>query len=306
MRKGPENIAPDPTAIGNVATPPFVRLPDPYDLFARRAARFRAYGEGHDLAPYMAFLAGLADIQAQIQAGLPAPAMPEAQAVARARQNKMPPLDRSRLAADPTFDATLARLIAAAQSLAMPEPAGIALRELARADAGMLRMMCQNVLADSIPIEGLASHAFVAAALQVHFARLAARLDPESLVAIGDGLCPVCGGPPISTVIVGWENARGTRFCACSLCATLWNYARVKCAVCGSSKDVAYQEVAGGAGTIKAETCGTCRSYVKILHQHTDPGLDPVVDDVGSLGLDLLVRELGFSRGGLNPFLLGY
>jgi FdhE protein len=27
---------------------------------------------------------------------------------------------------------------------------------------------------------------------------------------------------------------------------------------------------------------------------------------VATLGLDLLVRELGFRRGGINPFLIGY
>jgi FdhE protein len=45
---------------------------------------------------------------------------------------------------------------------------------------------------------------------------------------------------------------------------------------------------------------------VKILHQHKDPALEPVADDVASLALDLLVREAGYRRGGVNPFLLGY
>ena len=34
--------------------------------------------------------------------------------------------------------------------------------------------------------------------------------------------------------------------------------------------------------------------------------LDPVADDVASLGLDLLLRKEGFHRGSANPFLLGY
>ena len=38
---------------------------------------------------------------------------------------------------------------------------------------------------------------FVAAALQVHFARLAAQLDANALVPVGEGACPACGGPPI-------------------------------------------------------------------------------------------------------------
>jgi len=42
------------------------------------------------------------------------------------------------------------------------------------------------------------------------------------------------------------------------------------------------------------------------MYQQQNPALDPVADDVASLGLDLLVRETGFRRGGVNPFLLGY
>ena len=61
-----------------------------------------------------------------------------------------------------------------------------------------------------------------------------------------------------------------------------------------------------GNANVKAETCGACHTYLKVLPQQRDPALDPVADDVASLALDLLVRELGFSRGGVNPFLLGY
>jgi FdhE protein len=45
---------------------------------------------------------------------------------------------------------------------------------------------------------------------------------------------------------------------------------------------------------------------VKILHQHKNPQLEPVADDVASLGLDILLRETGYRRGAVNPFLLGY
>ena len=72
---------------------------------------------------------------------------------------------------------------------------------------------------------------FVAAALQVHFARLAARLDAKALVPVGKGACPACGAAPVSTMVVGWSGAHATRFCACSLCGTLWNYPRIKCTV---------------------------------------------------------------------------
>ena len=126
----------------------------------------------------------------------------------------------------------------------------------------------------------------VAAALQVHFARLAARLDPATLVPVGDGVCPACGGAPVASAIVGWPGAHGTRFCACSLCATQWHVVRIKCVLCGSTKGIAYQELDGGPDTVKAETCENCHGYVKILQQQKDPALDPVADDVATLGLD--------------------
>jgi FdhE protein len=152
----------------------------------------------------------------------------------------------------------------------------------------------------------MADHVYVAAALQVHFARMAALLDPDALVPVGEGACPSCGGAPVASVIVGWGGATGTRFCACSLCATLWHVVRIKCVLCDSTKGVSYQELGGSAGIVKAETCENCRGYVKILHQHKDPALDPVADDVANLGLDLLLRESGYRRGSVNPFLLGY
>ena len=102
------------------------------------------------------------------------------------------------------------------------------------------------------------------------------------------------------------RNASGARFCACSLCGTWWNYVRIKCVTCGSTKGIAYQEIDGGAGTIKAETCSECGTYVKILQQQKDPSLEPIADDVASLGLDLLVRETGLRRAGVDPFLIGY
>jgi FdhE protein len=140
----------------------------------------------------------------------------------------------------------------------------------------------------------------------VHFARLAAGLDATALVPVADGACPTCGSPPVASMVVGWQGAHGTRFCACALCGTLWNTVRIKCTLCGSTKGIGYQEIDGGSGVVKAETCDECHGYVKILHQHKDAAADPVADDVASLGLDLLVRELGFRRGALNPFLLGY
>lgn len=304
----PKQIIPagsDPTNIGEVSAPPFARVPDPARLFAHRALRLAALAEGHQLGPYLRFLAALANAQHAIQEGLPDPQVPDLETRERAREFAMPPLDRGKFVPATAFE-TLERLIAAASSIDKPQAAAGALDRLVGAGPSEREGMMRNVLADAIPIEALAEHIYVAAALQVHFARLAALLDPSSLVAVVDGVCPVCGSPPVSSLIVGWHGAHGARFCACSLCATLWNYVRIKCTLCGSTEGIGYQEIEGGSGTVKAETCDSCRGYVKILHQHKDPALDPTADDVATLGLDLLVREGGYRRGSFNPFLIGY
>jgi FdhE protein len=301
-----DNVQPDPSVISDILKPPFVQLPDPARVFAKRAERLRALAEGHQLAGYLRFLADLTDAQVRILQDLPEPQMPPADAVARAKEHAMPPLDRNKFSSDKAFDATLERLISEAAGIKMPDAAQGALDQLRKADNAAREIMIRNVLADSIPVEELAAHVLMASALQVHFARLAQRLDKDGLVPVGDGACPACGAPPAASAVVGWPAAPGARYCSCSLCGTLWNYVRSRCTICGSTEKIAFQEVEGTGGEIKAETCGSCNSYVKVVYQQKNAALDPVADDVASLGLDLLVRELGFRRGGFNPFLLGY
>jgi FdhE protein len=296
----------DPIPIGEIAAPPFARLPDPLTLFATRSLRFRTLAEGHELAPYLLFLAAISECQHRIQKDLPEPDLPADDTRERAREHAMPPLDRTRFTADATLDATLDRLLALAATIDMPDNARAAIERARGADAAARDEMVRSVLADAIPVETLADHVYVAAALQVHFARLAARLDPAALVPIGDGVCPACGGAPVASAIVGWKGAHGTRFCTCSLCATQWHVVRIKCVLCESTAGIAYEELDSGPDTVKAETCENCRGYMKILHQHKNPQLEPVADDVATLGLDILLREIGYRRGAVNPFLLGY
>jgi FdhE protein len=295
-----------PIPIGEIAAPPFVRLPDPGAMFATRSLRFRALAQTHQLGPYLMFLAALSECQHRIQRDLPAPDLPAEDVRARAHAHAMPPLDRSRFTADAALDATFDRLFALAATIEMPDDARAALERARDADPAARDAMVSAVLADAIPVETLADHVYVAAALQVHFARLAARLDAAALVPVGIGVCPACGGAPVASAIVGWKGAHGTRFCTCSLCATQWHVVRIKCVLCDSTAGISYQELDGGPDTVKAEACESCRGYVKILHQHKNSQLEPVADDIATLGLDILLREDGYRRGAVNPFLLGY
>jgi FdhE protein len=44
---------------------------------------------------------------------------------------------------------------------------------------------------------------------------------------------------------------------------------------------------------------------VKIFDERSDTSMEAIADDIGSLGLDILLRDTEFRRGGFNPFLLG-
>ena len=89
----------------------------------------------------------------------------------------MPPLDRMRFVPDKAMDATWERLLALAAGISMPDNARTALDRVSAADPAARAAMLAAVLANTIPVEELAEHAFAAAALQVHFVRLAAKLD---------------------------------------------------------------------------------------------------------------------------------
>lgn len=293
-------------AIGEVADPPFVRLPDPATLFRLRAQRFAVLCQTHPLGPYLRFLAGLCEAQHRAQEGLPDPDLPPPERLARAKAFGMPPLDRSHAAGDEGLAATMDALFALAPQIDMPDAARQALGRVAAAAPETRETMAATLLLDIAPTEAVAEHVFVAAALQLHFSRLAARLDAAALGPVGEGACPACGGPPVSSMVVGWKGAQNTRFCTCSLCATHWHVVRIKCTLCGTTEGIGYQAVAEGPQTVRAETCESCKAYVKILQQHQEPELEPVADDVANLALDILMRESGYRRGGVNPFLFGY
>ena len=64
------------------------------------------------------------------------------------------------------------------------------------------------------------------------------------------------------------------------------------------------QELEGGNGAIKAEICSECQGYAKMLYQAQDMAVEPIADDLASLGLDIKVSEAGWSRHAPNPYIV--
>lgn len=300
-------IQPDPSAIGGVPTAPLALLPKPMRLYAARAKRLEFLaGHNQNLAPWLSFLAALTGLQARLAEELPRPAPIDPDRIRLARENRMPPIDRAPLAADPALHAVLDAVLDGAAALEMPEPARLALQAVIAAPLPDRHWLLQNVLADRIPDDSVAPHLFAALAVQLHLSRLAATLPADQLVKIRTGICPSCGGRPATSSVVGMAELDGVRYAACACCQTQWNEVRLSCLCCGETGKISYRSVETEQATVRAEVCGDCDFWVKVLYQNKNPSLEPIADDVASLGLDLMMKDQGLRRGGFNPFLAGY
>ena len=301
-----KDIQPDPSMIGGVPEAPFAILPDPVKLFTTRAARFTFLAESNALAPYLKFLGDLTRLQARLCLSEPAPEAPLAERLAQAKLAAMPVVDRAALANDPALHHLLERLCEEAARLEMPAPARQALEAVAGAEDSDRRWLLGNVLSDTIPEDSAAPHLFASAAVQIWLARFASALQPGDLQKIAPGTCPCCGGRPVSSLVTSSPGIENIRYASCMSCATLWNEVRIHCLACGTNKGLTYRSAETTDATVKAECCKECSSWVKIFYQEKNPSLDAVADDVGSIGLDMMMKATPLKRAGFNPYLTGY
>jgi len=295
----------DPINIGNVAQPPFIRLPDVTNLFERRTERLRALCDGSALGDYLAFVATLTRAQAAAMRGLPAGKLPGSGDIAFSHDNRLPLLDRITWQRDASWLGALDGILDNLAAATMPAAARAALDGLKQMDIAGRETCADQVLGIDTAAPEPAMACFVSAALQVYWSRMAALLEPEAVQPVeSPTICPVCGSPPIASAVFAEGLLQGVRFLCCPLCASQWHYVRIKCANCSSTKGIAYQHVAGQPSAMKAETCDECGTYTKIVYMEKDQGAEPFADDLASLALDILVGEAGWARANPHPFLV--
>lgn len=280
-----------------------ILLPVTTTLFADRAERFAALAEGHSLGDWLAFLGRLSAAQQSALKALPPLALPPAEVLANARTHGMPPLDPGKRPA--AWRDTL-RHIARELATDSPEGAVAALSTLQAAADDELEQLAGILLDGDLDAANAGELPFVAAALQVVYTRLASQLDAGMLQKLdAHHVCPCCGSPAVASVVRLGAAINNLRYLHCSLCNTEWNVPRAVCTTCDSDKEVALQELDGNKGAVRAETCDSCKSYLKIVYQEKDPRVDPVADDLATLALDMLVDEAGYQRSGPNLLLIG-
>jgi len=270
----------------------YLRAPDGAKLFRRRAERLAALAPGHAAGDFLAFLARLASAQAAAAEALHLSLNGRDLPAGRPLDVSGPPPGEWREAL-----ALVARALGREE---MPAPAREALGALSRRGAAELDALAGRILRGEIGAGDLASAPFAGAGLQVAYTGLAAAFPAGAVERADDALCPVCGFAPVAGVVLGDDKLR---YLVCGLCATSWHLTRLQCALCRSGEKVSYLSLEAGSGVARAECCGACRAYTKLLYVEQAPDLEPFADDLASLPLDLLVAERGLVRNGRNLFL---
>jgi FdhE protein len=283
---------------------PRIRLPERATVFATRAARLKHLANGNPIAGYIRLMSTLADAQHHLLANFEAK-QPPPEAIANAQQHSMPLIPALSPDRDPAWRDILHRLLDKVEAAGAVTPAlGKVLDTLRLKTPQELETQADAVLAQRYNEVDPATAPFIMAALQVVWTNLASRLDSGDMpYRDTPGVCPVCGGPPVASIVRVGGQYQGYRYLQCGLCANEWHMVRVKCSNCDSTKGIAYHGVEGSSEALKAESCDECHTYRKIGYQEKDFEFEPLADDLASLTLDLLMNEAGYQRSGPNPLL---
>jgi FdhE protein len=291
-------------SMGNVAADEFARLPRLPALFERRTARMAQLSQGHPAAGFPRLMEKIFATQALACAKTAPVALPSPEAMAQATEHGMPLLSAESRPPTATYRDTLRFLAANIARDGLPPQTADVLNTIASANDVHLNHLAELYLTRTVTPQWRGEMLFVAAALQVEFARLAAGFDARTLKPLGaTGLCPVCGSPPVAGVVVA-DDAYGRRFLTCGLCSTAWHHARISCIVCGEEGKVAYHGIGGDDGLAKAETCDNCKNYSKLFYQTKEMAVEALCDDLATLSLDLMVSNAGWKRHAPNPLVL--
>ncbi|ELY4159855.1 formate dehydrogenase accessory protein FdhE [Cronobacter turicensis] len=272
------------------------------NLYNRRAARLRELAENNPLGDFLRFAALIAHAQEVVLYDHPLEMDLTARIKEAAEQGK-PPLDIHVLPRDGHWQQLLQSLIAELKP-EMSGPALAVIENLEKASAQELETMASALFSADFSAVSSDKAPFIWAALSLYWAQMASLIPGKARAEYGEArqFCPVCGSIPVSSMVhIG--SKQGLRYLHCNLCETEWHVVRIKCSNCEQTRDLHYWSLESEQAPVKAESCGDCGTYLKILYQEKDPNVEPVADDLASLVLDARMEQEGFARSSINPFL---
>ncbi|HHL2711759.1 TPA: formate dehydrogenase accessory protein FdhE [Yersinia enterocolitica] len=287
------------TTAGNIPPLLFANLKS---LYTRRTERLQQLALDNPLADYLDFAAKIT--QAQQKALHDHPLVLDMQAeLAQSAASGKPPLDLSVFPRTDHWCKLLSALIAELRHDA-PDHIVAVLDNLDKASVHELELYADALLNREFAQIGSEKAPFIWAALSLYWAQMASQIPGKARAEYGEHrqFCPVCGSIPVSSVVhIGTQN--GLRCLHCNLCESEWHVVRIKCSNCEQTRDLNYWSLDTELAAVKAESCGDCGTYLKILYQEKDPQVEAVADDLASLILDAKMEGEGFARSSINPFL---
>jgi FdhE protein len=286
-------------------------LPDAATRFAATARRLTALAQdhpgqdGHPMNDWLRFMAHLASAQQQAIAFVANAADVDLPAIEQAIEAGMPPLSADGHRRQPVWRTGLSQILGAIEAGPLPQPARDVVVRLRAMEPAAIEALADDFIDDDVQIDDVGAVLYIAAALQVYWTVLAARLSADRLRLLPQrGLCPCCGSTPSAGLITAGGKTPGVRYLHCSLCSTAWNHVRAVCITCGGSRTTSLTGIENDPGVVKAETCDECKTYAKMIYQKQDMQADPYADDLASLALDILVAQAGWARHTANLLLL--
>ncbi|NVL90484.1 MAG: formate dehydrogenase accessory protein FdhE [Desulfobacterales bacterium] len=123
--------------------------------------------------------------------------------------------------------------------------------------------------------------------------QLATYLDKE--VPWKRGYCPICGGPPVLSILRG----EGERSLLCSFCGHEWQTQRIYCPFCDNNEQKTlhyfFSEEEKG---YRVDACDKCKKYIKTVDtREVKRPVHPFVEQISTLHLDLIAQEQGLESG---------
>lgn len=284
-----------------VTIPPLL-FPRLKNLYNRRAERLRILATDNPLGDYLRFAALIAHAQEVVLYDCPLEKDLTA-LIADAASRGKPPLDLHVLPRDTHWQRLLHSLIAELKP-EMSGPALAVIENLEKAAVQELEQMATALLNSEFGQVSSDKAPFIWAALSLYWAQMASLIPGKARAEYGEQrqFCPVCGSIPVCGV-VHMGSTNGLRYLHCNLCESEWHVVRVKCSNCEQTGNLHYWSLDHEQAAVKAESCGDCGTYLKLLYQEKDPQVEAVADDLASLVLDAKMEQEGFARSSLNPFL---
>ena len=288
-------------AAASYTAPPLL-FSNPKNLYQRRAARLRELAQDHPLADYLLFAAAIADAQLALLESMPIPQDPRLQALS-SEQLANKPLDVKNWQRDSIWRKLLTALLEKLKPSANDQIL-TTIEWLEKAADSELEDLADKVLAQEFATISSDKAVFVWAALSLYWLQLVQQIPHNAKQESTENLhcCPVCNTAPTAS-LVHFGSQQGLRYLHCALCESEWNMVRSQCSNCGQNKELDYWSIDDYMAAIRSESCGSCKSYLKIMFQEKEPKVEVIADDLASLFLDMEMEEKGFMKSGLNPFI---